>query len=125
MHPYRTEIRPELAFEVGPVRGVKSLAATAGVGGSHRRLLRFVPFGGPRHHLGDPVGLLLLKIGGLADLNPGNRVAIDGGAPEGGGAVQHGHPSCGGFGPTVCQPRGGHGMPVRRPNHKKWRHADK
>jgi hypothetical protein len=114
-----------LAFEVGPVRRVKSLAATAGVGGSHRRMLRLVRFGGPHHHLGDPVGLLLRKIVGLADLNPGNRVAIDGGAPEGDGAIQHRHPARGGFGLTVGRPHAGHGTSVRRPDHKKWRHAHK
>jgi hypothetical protein len=121
MHPYRTEIRPELAFEVGPVRRVKRLAATADVGGSHRRLLRSVRFGGPHHHLGDPVGLLLLKIVGLADLKPGYRVAIDRGAPEGDGAVQHRHLVRAAFGVTIGRPRGGHGMSLRRPNHKKWR----
>jgi hypothetical protein len=62
---------------------------------------------------------------GLADLNTGNRVAIGGGAPEGDGAVQHGHPARGGFGVTVGRPRAGHGTPMRRPDHKKWRHANK
>jgi hypothetical protein len=67
----------------------------------------------------------LTKIVGLADLEPGNGVAIDGGAPEGDRAVQHGHPALAAFGVTVGRPRAGHSTPVRRPNHKKWRHADK